>query len=73
MEEFISINGKRIKTIDALDISDCAKIIKNDLSKAGVSDDDIVDVLLDYFVPLKIRTGKLKNVPTEKWFDITEL
>ena len=61
MGELINLDGKKIKTIDALDITDCAKIIKNDLSRYGISEEDILDFLFDYYIPLKKRSDELKK------------
>ncbi|MBE7050043.1 MAG: hypothetical protein E7394_04650 [Ruminococcaceae bacterium] len=73
MEDIICLTEKRKSIYDNLEISDCAKIIKRDLSKSGISEEDILDFLFDYYIPLKTRANELKKEMNKKWFDISEV
>ena len=73
MEDIICLTEKRKSISDNLEISDCAKIIKRDLSKSGISEEDILDFLFDYYIPLKTRANELKKEMNKKWFDISEV
>ena len=64
-------SAKRPRTIDRLDISDCTEIILNDLARYGVPHDLCIDLLKDYFIPLKRKSDILKQEYGEIWFKNT--
>ena len=55
------IKIRKPRTIDRLEIQDCVEIIMRDLERYGVPGDTILDVLSDYFVPLRNKTNELKK------------
>ena len=64
-------SSKKPRTIDRLSISDCTEIILNDLSRYGVPDDLCIQILRDYFAPLKKKSDMLKQEYGEIWFKNT--
>lgn len=61
MADFYAHPIRRPRTIDRLEIFDCIEIIVADLARYGVPDSAAMEIVTEYFVPLKRVTDKLKR------------
>lgn len=52
---------KSPRTIDVLKITDCIEIIVNDLARYGVPEKLAIELIMEYFLPLKKITDNLKD------------
>ena len=61
MTDLYKYPAKRPRTIDTLCIFDCIEIIVNDLARYGVPEKLAMNIVMEYFTPLKKVTDKLKD------------